>query len=49
MTESKVKLSFACAEGNADYLHTAKAKKKTKKKKKFTQLHKLSGCQQSCV
>jgi hypothetical protein len=35
MTESKVKLSFACAEGNADYLHTAKAKpKKTKKKKK---------------
>jgi hypothetical protein len=34
MTESKVKLSFARAEGNADYLHTAKAKKKT-------QLHKL--------
>jgi hypothetical protein len=44
MTESKVKLSFACAEGNADYLHTAKAKpKKTKKKKKKkkAQLHKL--------
>jgi hypothetical protein len=28
MTESKVKLSFACAEGNADYLHTVKAKNK---------------------
>jgi hypothetical protein len=27
MTESKVKLSIACAEGNADYLHTVKAKK----------------------
>jgi hypothetical protein len=28
MTESKVKLSFSCAEGNLDYLHTVKAKGK---------------------
>jgi hypothetical protein len=33
MTESKVKLSFACAEGNADYLHTVKAKNKKKQKR----------------
>jgi hypothetical protein len=28
MTKSKVNLSFACAEGNADYLHNVKVKKK---------------------